>query len=121
MKHLLFASLAALAMSGHTLHARTGCLAKSYDLTQPFDTKELHPVSCTCDCDYHEAKGKYTSAQNQCLECTHFHYPRPLIFVTKIRQMSGEFPQKNLFDLRRGMQHLIDQYKRQNNRVAFDK
>lgn len=104
----------------HLTYTRIGCLAKSQDLQQPFDTKSYHLVACTCDCAYHEAKGKYSPARNQCLECYHTHDPQPMIFVRKIMLTAMKQPQNTYENPQSVLQHLINRYRRQNLAI-FDK
>lgn len=122
MKHIvLFFVTMLMLTSSHVIHSRIGCLAKSQDLQEPFDTKTFHLVSCTCDCAYHAAKGKYCPARNQCLECYHSHDPQPMILVTKIVKMAMEYPQNTFEDAPHALQRLINRYRRQTTPPIFDK
>ena len=59
------------------------CLSTSKKLQESFDNKEYAPVACTCPCDQHQAKGLHSQNRNQCLECGHYHYPKPQIFLSE--------------------------------------
>jgi hypothetical protein len=68
-----------LALLGVTLlHCQFDCLDNSWHLAKKNDDKSYHGVSCTCPCDAYRAKGLYTEQRNRCLQCLHFHDPRPL-------------------------------------------
>lgn len=122
MKRNLLLLLVIIALiSSQLVQTRIGCLAQSKELKERFDTKAYHPVHCTCDCTSHQAHGKYTIAQNRCLECGHSHDPTPLIIITKIAQTIGK--SKNAPSIeheKTALQHLIDQFNRQNTAI-FDK
>lgn len=76
-------------ISSHLIQTRIGCLSKSQNLKQRFDTKSLHLVQCNCDCDAWRAKGLYDSQRNLCGQCGHQHDVQPLIFVTKVAQAAA--------------------------------
>lgn len=118
MKQIIFLFL---LLGTNLAYGRIGCLAKSKDLKEPFDTKTFHLVACTCDCDYHMAKGKYCPARNQCLECYHSHDPRPIILVTKIVKMTQEYPPYMLENAPQALQQLINRYRHENSPHLFDK
>ncbi len=105
-------------ISTHFIQTRIGCLSKSKELKEEYDTKSYHPVQCTCDCAYHQAKGKLSTAQNQCLECGHSHDPKPLIIVTKIAHQAAE---KNISidEPKHALQSLINHYKAHNPSIGF--
>ncbi len=118
---LLFFVTFLILMSNQVSYPRVGCLAKSQDLKEPFDTKSFHLVACTCDCAYHAAKGKYCPARNQCLECYHSHDPQPMFLVTKIVKIAMEYPRYTIEDGPHALQRLINRYRRQNQPPIFDK
>ncbi len=100
---------------------RIGCLAKSRELTEPFDTKAFHLVSCSCDCDYYAARGLYAPARNQCLSCYHSHDPSPTILVKKIVKIAMETPRYTIQEAPRALQQLINRYHRHLHPSIFDK
>ncbi len=112
MKRFTLCLLGLLLMAGtHPTYPRIGCLAKSYNLQQPFDTKSYHPVACNCDCASQAAHGKYSPARNQCLECYHCHDPRPLIFMTKIMAQGSPKGPLTIEDAPTALQCLIKRYR----------
>lgn len=117
MKRLLLI----LLLTNHGIYSQIGCLAKSMDLKEPFDHKNFHLVACTCDCDYHMAKGLYSPARNQCLQCYHSHDPRPVILVTKIVKMTQEYPSFSSENVPQALQRLINRYRSQKAARIFDK
>ena len=93
---------------------RLGCLSNSQELKERFDTKILHPVSCGCDCTLNRARGKYANRQNKCLECGHYHDPRPLIFVHKIIDQKKE--RSSIENSQVALQQLIDKFRLQRHK-----
>lgn len=63
--------------------AQIDCLSTTKQLKEAYDHKEYGPVACTCPCDNHKAQGFYSADRNKCLQCLHFHYPRPFIYVSQ--------------------------------------
>ncbi len=81
---LIFACLLAIGLYQKN-SAELGCLDNSYHLTESFDHKTYHPVDCTCPCGRYQSQGLWTQSRSQCLECRHFHDPKPLIVVNSIK------------------------------------
>jgi hypothetical protein len=121
MNRLLLLLIAIVVLiTTHLTHPRIGCRANSYYLQERYDTKELHPVACNCDCAYHQARGNYNKAQNQCLACTHFYYPHPLIFLTKLDMAKKVTNAADMPDARFHLQRLIERYKQHVDPSCFD-
>ncbi len=117
---LLLIFLIISMISSHLIQTRIGCLSASKHLSEPFDTKAYHPVQCNCNCAYHEAKGMYSPAQNQCLECGHSHDPQPLFIVKK----SIKTAINNHYTIREAsdaLQLLINAYRHKKALSYFDK
>jgi hypothetical protein len=115
MKRKTFLLIALFGMiSSHLIQTRIGCLAKSKQLKEAFDTKSYHPVDCNCPCDLHQAKGRPTAPRNECLECGHFHDAQPMILVTKIIKTTLHRPDF-MHTPQESLQLLIGQYRTTKN------
>ena len=82
MKRILFLLFTLLALPA-TITPQIDCLSNSKQLKESYDHKTYSPVSCTCPCDQYRAQGLQSADRNKCLECLHYHDPRPFIFLTK--------------------------------------
>jgi hypothetical protein len=71
------------------LMGKTGCMSKSWNLTQKFDNKSYHYVSCSCPCDRYKSQGFYAQKKHQCLECGHQHDPQTVLILDKIPVSNG--------------------------------
>ncbi|HSW73612.1 MAG TPA: hypothetical protein VLG71_00485 [Candidatus Limnocylindria bacterium] len=62
------------------LRASIGCLDNSWHLQKRYDSKEYHPVKCTCAC---EKEHKIYHDRNRCSKCMHFHDAKPVMVISK--------------------------------------
>ncbi len=84
-----------LLLSTFCAYGQPGCMSKSQNLKQKYDSKAWHYVACNCDCKKNAPKGLYAQKQNKCLECGHRHEPQPLIFMKQTvahNQKTSSFP-----------------------------
>ncbi len=71
-------ALSVFMLCATSLNAKYGCMDTSMHLSQRFDTKTEHFVSCDCPCDeYAQVPGK----QNQCMKCSHLHHAPRMEFM----------------------------------------
>ena len=87
-----------LLLSAMPLLAKPGCMSKSQQLQQKFDTKAYHYVSCSCPCDSYRSKGLYLQKRNTCLQCQHQHDPRPVLILNSIphaNNRTSSFPESD--------------------------
>jgi hypothetical protein len=87
------------------------CLSKTKQLKEAYDHKSYGHVSCTCPCDQYRAKGLQSADRNKCLECLHFHDPRPFIFLSKASFKPAPLWEKWHKNPRLLMQRLIAHYR----------
>ncbi len=74
---IIFA-LCTVTLSTACLMAKPGCMDTSWQLTQRFDNKEEHFVSCNCPCDEYP---QTITKQNACMKCNHQHRAPRMEFI----------------------------------------
>lgn len=99
----------------HLLHAKVGCLDNSWHLKKKYDHKTYHAVSCSCDCDAQKARGLHAQNRDQCLECGHYHDPKPIVFLKKIVAKMAHNPLPE--SPNKAMDRLIEHWKRQKEKA----
>lgn len=90
--------------------AQVGCIDNKEPLGT-YDNKTYHYVACNCPCDAYRAKGLGCADRNKCIECGHFHYPRPTYFINP-----GSAPKNKEFSSI-NFQIFIDRYKERQNHL----
>ena len=115
MKRTLLLLTTLLALPA-TIRPQIDCLSQSKQLKESYDHKEYGPVACTCPCDQYKAEGLQSADRNKCLECLHYHYPRPFIFLSKTPSKPTPLWEKWHKDPRHLMRRLIAQYRMKKGR-----
>ncbi len=110
MKRALFLLLTLCALP-LTITPQIDCLSKNKQLKESYDHKAYGPVSCTCPCDQYRAQGLQSADRNKCLECLHFHDPRPFIFLSKTSPKPAPLWEKWHKNQRHLLQGLIATYR----------
>lgn len=89
--------------------SQIGCMDNSHHLQQKYDSKEYHYVQCNCPCDRYAAVGKKAPSRNQCLECGHYHDPKPH-YVASGLQTDKPTPKTTIPTPQTWLHHLIKKH-----------
>jgi hypothetical protein len=68
----------------HTGYPAVGCMDNSHYLQTTYDTKELHYISCNCNCD----SATMLRTWGKCILCEHYHQPKNWIVTQKGNQVA---------------------------------
>lgn len=98
-----------------TITPQIDCLSKNKQLKESYDHKAYGPIPCTCPCDQYRAQGLQSADRNKCLECLHYHDPRPFIFLSKTSPKPALLWAKWRKNPRRTLQGLIATYRAKRN------
>lgn len=109
MNHTLLLLSALLALPA-TLRPQIDCLSTTKQLKESYDHKEYSAIACSCPCDQYKARGLQSADRNQCLQCMHYHYPRPFIFLRKAVAMHAPLWEKWHKDPRQIMREFMRSY-----------
>lgn len=91
MKYNKLLMLALLSIM-HTAHPAVGCMDNSHYLQTKYDTKELHYLSCNCNCD----SAVMLRTWGKCILCEHYHQPKNWSVMHKGKQVATVLQYRNI-------------------------